>query len=136
VPLPIEPPTDTSPGFEPAAPRSTAEDAIFDREWAIALLDRALLTLAAELSSAGKGQHFTTLKPWLTGAPAPPAAEEAATRLGLTENALTVAIHRLRKRFRALVKAEIAQTVTSPEDQQAELRHLIDALAASEAQDR
>ena len=128
--VPLEPATDTSPGFEPAAPRGEMDDAVFDREWAIALLDRALLALAAELSAAGKGEHFTTLKPWLTGAPSPPAAEDAAAQLGLNENALTVAIHRLRKRFRALVKFEIAQTVSSPDEQQAELQHLIAALAA------
>lgn len=132
-PLVIAPATDTSPGFEPAAPRGAIDDAVFDREWAIALLDRALLALAGELSAAGKGAHFSTLKPWLTGAPSAPAAEQAAARLGLTENALTVAIHRLRKRFRALVKLEIAQTVRGADEQQSELRHLIAALASADA---
>lgn len=130
--IPIVPATETSPGFEPADPRSSETETVFDREWAITLLDRALIALANELATAGKAEHFAVLKPWLTGMPTT-AQTEAAMRLGLNENALKVAIHRLRKRFREMVKLEIAQTVTGAEDQQAELRHLIAALAVEVA---
>lgn len=126
--VPLEAISGTSPGFEPAVPGTSVNDALFDREWAIALLDRALLELAAALAGAGKSEHFAVLKPWLTGASTIPPAE-AAARLGMNENSLSVAIHRLRKRFREIVQVEIAQTVTGADEQQAELRHLISALS-------
>jgi RNA polymerase sigma-70 factor (ECF subfamily) len=127
--IPIVPATDTSPGFEPSVPDQTSNDSLFDREWAITLLDRALGTIEREWNDAEKSDQFVLLKPWLTGAGTTPAAEVAA-RVGLNENALSVAIHRLRKRFREIVKVEIAQTVTGADEQRAELQHLIATLAA------
>lgn len=128
-PVPIEAGTDTSPGFEPVAPAGPAMELQFDRQWAFTLLDRALRTLEAEFRAAGKGGHFEVLKPWLTGAEAGPQSE-AATRLGLNENAVKVAIHRLRARFRELVKAEIAVTVDDPAEGAIELAYLIEVVAA------
>lgn len=130
--IPIAPGTDTSPGFEPSAPDEPCNDSLFDREWAITLLERALGTMERESNEAGKSGQFILLKPWLTGAGTTPAAE-AAARVGMNENAWSVAIHRLRKRFREIVKLEIAQTVAAVDEQQAELRHLIATLAANPA---
>lgn len=124
----IEPATDTSPGFEPPDDATMLRDALFDREWAITLLDRALQILGEELAAEGKGEQFAVLKPWLTG-DVVEAQSAAAARLALNENAVKVAIHRLRKRFREIVKAEIAQTVDGAAERQAELQHLIAALA-------
>jgi RNA polymerase sigma factor (sigma-70 family) len=121
--------TDTSPGFEVADPAATARDAIFDREWALTVMDRALSALQREFGDAGKLEEFEKLKPWLMGDTATGTQSDAARRLGLSEGAVKVMIHRLRKRFRAVVRAEIAQTLRDPALVDEELRHLIDALA-------
>lgn len=124
----LEPGTDTSPGFDAPDPGAAVSDAVFDRQWAFTLLDRALKQLDEELTVAGKADQFEVLKPWLTSAVAQPQSE-AATRLGLSENAVKVAIHRLRSRFRELVKAEIGQTVSDPAHVSRELNYLIEVLA-------
>jgi RNA polymerase sigma-70 factor (ECF subfamily) len=124
----LEPGSDTSPGFDAPDPQAAVSDATFDRQWAFTLLDRALRQLGAELAAAGKADHFDALKPWLTGAAATPQSE-AAARLGLSESAVKVAIHRLRTRFRELVKAEIAQTVSEPAEVAGELNYLVEVLA-------
>lgn len=130
--IPLDAATDSSPGFEPADSRALPNDAVFDREWAITLLDRALLELADGLAATGKSEQFAVLKPWLIGA-ATASQAEAAAQLGMNENALSVAIHRLRRRFREIVQVEIAQTVTGADERQAELRHLIAALTVGGA---
>ena len=103
-------------------------DAVFDRQWGLAVLDLALKSLATEHAQQGKSDHFEQLKPWLTGDACGSSRSEVATRLGLSEGAVKVAIHRLRKRFRDLVKAEIAQTVATEEEAREELRYLIEVV--------
>ena len=109
-------------------PAATVPDAFFDRQWALTILDRALAALATEHNAAGKSAQFETLKPWLTGDTEKLSQAEAAHRLDVNEGAVKVAIHRLRKRFRELVKAEIAQTVGGG-DVQAELSYLLEVLS-------
>jgi RNA polymerase sigma-70 factor (ECF subfamily) len=94
----------------------------FDRDWAMNLIGRALSALEAE--NTGKVEVFTTLKPWLDGGAACSQAE-AAHLLGMSETAVKVAIHRLRARFRELIRAEVAATVNDPGEVAEELRHLI-----------
>lgn len=108
---------------------SPSPDAAFDREWALAVMARALAVLEAELRSAGKGAHFDVLKPWLMGDAPPGSQSNAARQLELSESAAKVAIHRLRKRFRDAVRSEISQTLRDPAKVDEELRHLIEALA-------
>ena len=108
---------------------STPDDTLFDREWALAVMDRALQTLAAEFAGADKAEQFTVLKPWLVGDAAALPQVEAGARLGLSESAIKVAIHRLRKRFREAIRAEIAQTVGESGDVDGELRYLVEVLA-------
>ena len=120
--VPFGPGTDTSPSFE-------VPDAVFDQQWAFTLLDRTLRTLGDELAAAGKAKHFAVLKPWLTGDAATLLQAEAAAQLGLNENAVKVAIHRLRVRFRELVKSEIIQTIGDPAQVADELNYLIEILA-------
>ena len=121
--------TDTQPALQVADHASTPDDTIFDREWGLAVMDRALQTLAAEFAGADKSDQFTALKSWLVGDAAALPQAEAAARLGLSESALKVAIHRLRKRFREVIRAEIAQTMEDVRDVDAELRYLVDVLA-------
>jgi len=110
-------------------PAGAVPDTVFDREWALALIERALNVLAHEFAAVGKAAQYDTLKPWLVGEVASLSQADAARRLGMTEGAAKVAIHRLRKRFREMVKAEIAQTVEDAAQIQDELRYLLEVLS-------
>lgn len=124
--VPLVAGTDTSPGIE--VPDATPPDAWFDRQWGVAVLDRALTALAAEHAAQGKSTQFHVLKQWLSGDTNTLSQTDAAGQLGLSEGALKVAIHRLRKRFRECVKAEIAGTVSDEKDVRDELRYLIEVV--------
>jgi len=103
-------------------------DQLFDRRWALTLLDQVLKRLGNEMQREGKAAHFDALKFCLTGERGA-AYEEIASRLGTTEGALKVAVHRLRDRYRALLRAEIAETVGSEAEVDEELRQLFSALS-------
>lgn len=103
-------------------------DALFDHEWAVAVVERALAELQQEATAAGSLRQFTVLKAWLSFDADPGSQLDAATRLGINEGAVKVAVHRLRRRFRELVRSEITQTIPAGDDLDAELRHLMDAL--------
>lgn len=118
----------TGAGLQIADSSVEAPDAAFDRQWALTVLARALATLEAGLRDSGKGLQFDTLKPWLTADGDATPQSEAAAILGLSEEAIKVAIHRLRKRFRDAVKAEIAQTVSDSGNVREELDALMAAL--------
>lgn len=111
--------------------RATVPDAWFDRQWALTVINRALNTVADEFASGGRRGQFEQLKPWLIGEATALSLSQAdvARRLGLNEGAVKVAIHRLRKRFREVLRAEIAQTLAEGDDVEAELRYLVQALA-------
>jgi RNA polymerase sigma-70 factor (ECF subfamily) len=113
--------------FEPADP-ATAEK-IFERRWALTLLDQVLGRLRSEYESAGRSQLFEQLKFTLTEESRGLRYAEIAIRLGSSEGAVKVAVHRLRQRYRSLLRAEIAATVASPNEVEAELRNLFAALA-------
>jgi RNA polymerase sigma factor (sigma-70 family) len=99
---------------------------IYDRRWALDLLDRSLARLRSELDAAGKAAHFEALKFCLTGDKV--ALAEVSVQLGSSEGAIKVAVHRLRERYRELIRAEIAETVDGPERIEAELQELQAAL--------
>lgn len=129
---PLPGPHDTADGtataIPPAIPAVNPDHAWFDRQWALAVVDRALTRLAREHAEAGRSDQFERLKPWLVGpAAAPP---NLAEHLGWSEGALRIAVHRLRKRFRELAREEVAQTVPAFSDVHAELRYLVDVLSA------
>jgi RNA polymerase sigma-70 factor (ECF subfamily) len=124
----IEPGTDTSPGLQLPDPNAPSPEREFDRKWALTLLDRALATLAQEQQAAGKASHFEVLKPWLTGDTEDLSQADAALRLGLNEGAVKVAIHRLRRRFREVLKDEIGQTVSDRAHVEEEMHYLLEAL--------
>ena len=90
---------------------------------------RALEVLEKEFTVAGKADQFEALKPWLVGEAPSMSQADAARPLGLSEGAVKVVIHRLRKRFRDVVRAEIGQTLRDPSLVDEELRHLVEALS-------
>jgi RNA polymerase sigma-70 factor (ECF subfamily) len=101
---------------------------LYERQWALALLESVARRLRGEYESAGKGELYAALQGAVTGC-SPDYGEQAA-RLGQSEGALRVAAHRLRQRYRALLREEIAQTVERPEDVEAELAELRRVLSA------
>jgi RNA polymerase sigma factor (sigma-70 family) len=103
----------------------TAE-AEFERRWAVALLDQALKELRAEYAESGKAAVFDVLKGTLTGDG--PAYRDLGVRLGLSEGAVKVAVHRLKQRYRDRLRAVIAETVDTPADVDDEIRDLFAAL--------
>jgi len=107
-------------------------DMVFDRQWALTLVERVVARLAADFTAEGKRAHFDTLKPWLLGEVASLSHADAARQLGLSEGAVKVAVHRLRRRFRELIKAEIAHTVSDVAQVAEELRYLVEVLAQPE----
>jgi DNA-directed RNA polymerase specialized sigma24 family protein len=110
---------------DPASP-----DRVFDREWALALLECVITRLRDECVAEGKTELFEHAKAFLmAGREAIPYAESAEA-LGLQEGALRVAVHRLRKRYRELLRNEIAQTLEDPAQVAEELRSLQAALAS------
>lgn len=110
-------------------PSGPAPESFFDREWALAVMSRALASLQEEFAGAEKAGQFDTLKPWLMGEAPSLSQADAAKELKVTEGAVKVMVHRLRKRFRDVVREEIAQTLRDPSLVDEELRHLIEALA-------
>jgi RNA polymerase sigma factor (sigma-70 family) len=112
--------------LEPAG-RLTA-DKLYDRRWALTLLDQVITRLQSEQAAAGRSAVFDQLKEFLTSPGRGTPYAELATRLRLSEGAVKVAIHRLRQRYRELLEEEIAHTVSTPEEIQEERRHLLSAL--------
>jgi RNA polymerase sigma factor (sigma-70 family) len=106
-------------------------DRVFNRKWAAISLDRALQRLREECHAAGKGKLADALVPYLTDTGNLPSYRAVAEQLGLTEGATKVAVHRLRQRFGAILRLEIAETVLAPGDVDDEVRELIRALSAS-----
>jgi RNA polymerase sigma factor (sigma-70 family) len=112
--------------FRGEPPDERTPERVYERRWALALLDLALGRLREEFAASEQEARFDGLKEFLTGDAAPYAL--AAERLGMTEGAVKVAVHRLRKRFRELVRAEIARLVEDPRDVDDEIRVLFSAL--------
>ena len=98
--------------------------AFFDREWAIAILENALRVVEAEFGAGDKARQFTVLRCFLPGSLEVPTYEHAATELGLSLPALKSELHRLRQRFKAVVREEVTQTVSAPHEVEEEMAHL------------
>ena len=100
---------------------------IFERRWALSVLDRVVERLRSEFMQHGRPEHFERLKVFLLGQPDAPYAA-LAREMNTSEGALKVAIHRLRKRYRELFRQEIADTVADPAEVESELRYLASVL--------
>jgi RNA polymerase sigma-70 factor (ECF subfamily) len=112
--------------FEPAD--LLTPERLFERQWALTLLDTVIARLQDELVQAGKGRQFELLKGTLLGERAAGAYTAAAAELHMSEEAVRQAAHRLRKRFRELLRAEVAQTVAGPGEVDEEIQSLFAAL--------
>jgi RNA polymerase sigma-70 factor (ECF subfamily) len=103
-------------------------DRLYDRRWAMTLLEQTLGRLRVEHTAAGKTAEFERLKRVLMSDRGTIDYEALAAELGLSEGAARVAVHRLRKRFRELFRAAVADTVSGPEEVENELRYLVGVL--------
>jgi RNA polymerase sigma factor (sigma-70 family) len=103
-------------------------DRLYQRHWALAVLEQVLGRLESEYRAAGNAALFDRLKEFLVGERGRPTQAEIAIDLGMTENAVKQAFHRLRQRYRILLRDEIAHTVAQPGDVEDELRHLVSVL--------
>lgn len=125
-------------GREPADPHSP--ERMFEREWALALLDRALTRLAAEQAHAGKGRAFEALRPYLTAGSDETRYAEVAAEAGLSDTAVRVAVHRLRRRYGEILRSEVADTLPDGREVEVEdeIRDLFEALGdpQEKAEDR
>jgi RNA polymerase sigma-70 factor (ECF subfamily) len=107
---------------EPADEQSP--DKLFERRWAVTLLESVLRRLREDYARGGRGELFERLKDFLWGEKNLSSYSKFGTECGMSEGAVKVAVHRLRRRYRDLLREEVAHTVTGPEEIEEELRHL------------
>ncbi len=115
--------------YQVEAASDVSPERIYDRRWAFALLGKTMARLRAEFVASEKQNEFEQIKECLTADRGALDYSALAMRIGVSEGALRVAIHRLRKRFREIFREEVAQTVATPTEIDAEMRHLMAALA-------
>lgn len=109
-------------------PASSAPEQIFDRRWALTVLDRAFTRLKDETMATGKARQFEVLNPFLSSEPEPGEYAAAATDLQSSNGTIGVLVHRLRARYRELVRAEISETLADPSQLETEMVELFSAL--------
>lgn len=115
--------------FQVADVNEPSPDKAFDREWALALLARVIERLQAECVADGKAKLFEQLKTFLMAGQAEAAQRDVANSLGMEEGAVRVAVHRLRKRYRQLLRDEIANTLADTTMVDEEMRALFGAFS-------
>jgi RNA polymerase sigma factor (sigma-70 family) len=104
-------------------------DKLYDRRWAITVLDQVMVKLRKEMNREGKIDQFEQMKIFLTGSKGEVRYAKVAENLGISETAVKTAVHRLRKRYRRLLNDVISETVETKQDVERELRYLLAALA-------
>ncbi len=114
-------------GLAPA--EEVSPGTLYDLRWARAILQTALQHLKAEMCRAGKPEQFDTFKPFLTDQAAAGEYAAIAAKIGVEAASVPVLVHRLRQRYRELVRAEVAQTVSSPLELEEEMHHLFAVLS-------
>ncbi|MBX3744081.1 MAG: sigma-70 family RNA polymerase sigma factor [Verrucomicrobiae bacterium] len=114
-------------GWEPASDETP--DRVFERRWAMTVLNRALEGLREEYAAHGKAVLFEHLRPHLSGDEQRIPIGAVAAAHGLTEGAVKVAVHRLRRRYGEMVRSEVAQTVVTAAEINDEVRHLLEVLS-------
>jgi RNA polymerase sigma-70 factor (ECF subfamily) len=111
-----------------ASDAATPEQA-YDRAWGIALLARAMGRLRQKYEDAGHRDLFAALQPHLAGGTGRPGYERIGADLGMSESAITAAVHRMRRSYGTMIREEIAATVANPSEIDEELRHLMEILS-------
>ena len=117
-----------SEGSESKLAETLSPDQLYERRWALAMLEQVLTRLEAEYQTVSRGPLFERLKDSLVGESGRPLQAQIAAEFSMTENAVKQAFHRFRQRYRELLREEIAHTVTQPGDIENELRHFISVL--------
>lgn len=113
--------------FASEAAHHVPPDVLFDRQWAMTLLERTMALLKEEYLGSGRAKLFEYLQSALAKEESALPYAEIANRLNLTEAAVKMAVHRLRGRYREILQSEIAQTVSSADEVEEEIRHLFSA---------
>ncbi len=103
-------------------------DQLFERRWALTVVETALEQLKIEVTNAGYGPRFAQLKGAILGDRLEPSYAEVGRKLGMSAGTVAVTVHRWRQRYRELCRAEVAQTVQEPAEVEAEMRHLFEVL--------
>jgi RNA polymerase sigma-70 factor (ECF subfamily) len=114
--------------YQPAAQTDATPESLFQRRWALSLLERVMSKLKDYYSTAGKSDRFETLAVFLNRASEDPRYDDLADRIGVSPGALRMSVHRMRRKYRELLRAEIADTVSKPEEVEDEIRFLLSAL--------
>jgi len=102
---------------------------LYERSWALALLEKVMTRLQGEYTRAGRQPLYETIQPHLSGAAGRPGYAALGVSLGMSESAITVAVHRMRRRYGELLREEIAATVSAPEEIEDELRYLLQVVS-------
>ena len=114
--------------YAPSAVEGLTPETLFERRWALSLLERVLARLRADYAGMGKADQFQVLEPFLMRDGDETRYDVAAARLGITSGALRMSVHRMRGKYRELLRAEIAETVERPEEIEEEIRFLLSIL--------
>jgi RNA polymerase sigma factor (sigma-70 family) len=115
--------------YAPAATERVTPESLFERRWALSVLEHVALTLRSEFTAAGKPVDFDRLFRFLNRDLDAGRYEQVADEMGLSAGALRMAVHRMRKKYRKVLRAEIAATVSTPEQTDEELRFLLATLS-------
>jgi RNA polymerase sigma-70 factor (ECF subfamily) len=115
--------------YEPAATHAATPERLFERRWALTLLEHVMRKLRADFDAVGKADHFDRLAVFLNRESGGNRYEAVAGQLGISSGALRMAVHRLRRRYRELLRMEIARTVSSADQADDEIRFLMTALS-------
>lgn len=129
VPISLDENAET--GFFPEAAEAMTPELLYDHSWALALLSRVMARLQKEYEDAGRGDLFQIIQPHLSGGAGRPGYARLGEKIGMSESAITVAVHRMRRRYGMLLREEIAATVATPEAVDEELRYLIQIVSVS-----
>jgi RNA polymerase sigma factor (sigma-70 family) len=114
--------------YVPEAVEQQTPESLFERRWAFSLLERAMVKLRVEFAGMGKARYFDKLSIFLNGEPAPDHYQALANEVGSSPGALRVAVHRMRRKYRDLLRDEIAETVSTPAEIDEEIRFLLSVL--------
>jgi DNA-directed RNA polymerase specialized sigma24 family protein len=123
-------PEDAESRYAPFVVDDTTPEILFQRQWALSLLDRVMGKLQADFIASGKGEHFEIVSSFLNRTSKDSRYETAAAGIGTSAGALRMLVHRARKKYRALLRAEIAETVTTPDEIDDEIRFLLSTLSS------